>query len=77
MNIEQIKVSELRPFEAYPFKVQHDEQLEELSHELYSCAENIASIDERMNGIHIQMEKTLAQQEAENKKKWALLPGLS
>ena len=31
MNIEQIKVSELRPFEAYPFKVQHDEQLEELS----------------------------------------------
>ena len=31
MNIEQIKVSELRPFEAYPFKVQHDEQLEELT----------------------------------------------
>ena len=31
MNIDQIKVSELRPFEAYPFKVQHDEQLEELS----------------------------------------------
>ena len=31
MNIEQIKISELRPFEAYPFKVQHDEQLEELS----------------------------------------------
>ena len=31
MNIEQIKASLLRPFEAYPFKVQHDEQLEELS----------------------------------------------
>ena len=53
------------------------EQLDELSRELYSCAENIASIDERMNGIHIQMEKTMAQQEAKNKKKWALLPGLS
>ena len=54
------------------------EQLDELSRELYSCAENIASIDERMNGIHIQMERTLAEQEAENKKKkWPLLPGLS
>lgn len=53
-------------------------QLDELSRELYSCAENIASIDERMNGIHIQMERTLAEQEAENKKKkWPLLPGLS
>ena len=31
MNIEQIKVSELKPFEAYPFRVQHDEQLEDLS----------------------------------------------
>ena len=54
------------------------EQLDELSRELYSCAENIASIDERMNGIHILMERTLAEQEAENKKKkWPLLPGLS
>ena len=54
------------------------EQLDALSRELYSCAENIASIDERMNGIHIQMERTLAEQEAENKKKkWPLLPGLS
>lgn len=54
------------------------EQLDELSHELYSCAENIASIDERMNSIHIQMEQVIAQQESENKqKKWPLLPGLS
>ena len=54
------------------------EQLDELSHELYSCAENIASIDERMNSIHIQMEQTMAQHESENKnKKWPLLPGLS
>lgn len=54
------------------------EQLDELSHELYNCAENIASIDERMNSIHIQMEQVMAQQESENKqKKWPLLPGLS
>ena len=53
-------------------------QLDELSHELFSCAENIASIDERMNSIHIEMEQTMAQQESDNKqKKWPLLPGLS
>ena len=53
-------------------------ELDELSHELFSCAENIASIDERMNDIHIQMDKSIAEREKNNdQKKWPLLPGLS
>ncbi len=54
------------------------DQLEALSQELYSCAENIASIDERMNNIHMQMNQAMAEQEQNNEqRKWPLLPGLS
>lgn len=53
-------------------------EVDALSHELFSCAENIASIDERMNDIHIQLDKHMAEKEKEKKQKeWPLLPGLS
>ena len=53
-------------------------ELDVLSHELFSCAQNIASIDERMNDIHIQLDKHMAEKEKEKKQKeWPLLPGLS
>lgn len=53
-------------------------QLAELSRELSACAENIASIDERMNAIHIQMDENIAAEDKKyDEKKWPLLPGLS
>ena len=76
--VEQIRSTGLRGPILLRFPHLIAKQLDELSHELFSCAENIASIDERMNSIHIEMEQTMAQQESDNKqKKWPLLPGLS
>ena len=51
-------------------------ELDVLSHELFSCAQNIASIDERMNDIHIQLNKHMAAKE-NKQNKWPLFPGLS